>query len=250
MKVLIIGAAGMLGAKLAARLIADDALAGRDVERLILVDVVAPRVPEGGDDRVEGHAADLSATGVAERLLAERPDVVYHLAAIVSGEAEADLEKGYRINLDGTRHLLDAVRAEHEASGGGYVPRVVYSSSIAVFGAPFPAVIGDDFQQTPRTSYGVQKLMGELNARGLHAARHPRRHRAAPADDLRASGQAQRGRVGVLLRDPPGADRGAGGGAAGPGHGAPLVREPRARPSAFSCTPPASTASPSARAGT
>ena len=67
--------------------------------------------------------------------MAERPDVIFHLAAVVSGEAEADFEKGYRINLDGTRHLLEAIRA----IGGGYRPRLVFSSSIAVYGAPFPA---------------------------------------------------------------------------------------------------------------
>ena len=162
MKVLIIGAAGMLGAKLAARLAADGAVAGREIERLELVDVVAPRAPEALADRTGTDVADLSEPGTAARLVAGRPDLVYHLAAIVSGEAEADFDKGYRINLDGTRHLFDAIRAEHEASGGEYVPRVVYSSSIAVFGAPFPARIDDDFQQTPRTSYGVQKLVGEL----------------------------------------------------------------------------------------
>ena len=162
MKVLIIGAAGMLGAKLAARLAADGAIGGREIERLELVDVVAPHAPEALADRTGTDVADLSEPGTAARLVAGRPDLVYHLAAIVSGEAEADFDKGYRINLDGTRRLLDAIRAEHEASGGEYVPRVVYSSSIAVFGAPFPPRIDDDFQQTPRTSYGVQKLVGEL----------------------------------------------------------------------------------------
>ena len=162
MNVTIIGAAGMLGAKLAARLAADGTLAGRDVARMTLVDVVEPPVPHGWSDRTTTRAADLSEPGVAATLIADRPDVVYHLAAIVSGEAEADLDKGYRINLDGTRYLFDAVRAEHDASGGDYVPRVVYSSSVAVFGAPFPERIDDDFQQTPRTSYGAQKLMGEL----------------------------------------------------------------------------------------
>ena len=162
MKVLIIGAAGMLGAKLAARLAADGALGGTDIESLHLVDVVEPRAPEGWEDRTEAGVADLAEPDTAARLLASRPDVVYHLAAIVSGEAEADLEKGYRINLDGTRHLFDAIRAEHSESDGKYVPRVVYSSSIAVFGAPFPERIDDDFQQAPLTSYGAQKLMGEL----------------------------------------------------------------------------------------
>ena len=85
-------------------------------------------------------------------------DVIFHLAAIVSGEAEADFDKGYRINLDGTRYLFDAIRAV----GGGYKPRLVFTSSIAVFGAPFPEKIGDEFFHTPLTSYGTQKAICEL----------------------------------------------------------------------------------------
>ena len=81
---------------------------------------------------------------------------MFHLAGIVSGEAESNFDLGYRVNLDGTRALFDAVRL------AGHEPRVVYTSSIAVFGAPFPDVIYDDFQQTPLTSYGAQKLVGEL----------------------------------------------------------------------------------------
>ena len=84
--------------------------------------------------------------------------MIFHLAAIVSGEAELDFDKGYRINLDGTRMLLDAIRLV----GGGYKPRVVFTSSIAVFGAPFPDAIGDEFFHTPLLSYGTQKAIGEL----------------------------------------------------------------------------------------
>jgi nucleoside-diphosphate-sugar epimerase len=96
--------------------------------------------------------------GTAEALVAGRPDLILHLAAIVSGEAEADFEKGYRINLDGTRLLFEAIRL----AGGGYRPRVIFTSSIAVFGAPFPEAIGDEFFTTPLTSYGTQKAIGEL----------------------------------------------------------------------------------------
>jgi nucleoside-diphosphate-sugar epimerase len=99
---------------------------------------------------------DLPAAGQAERLLAERPDLIFHLAAIVSGEAELDFDKGYRINLDGTRALLEASRA------AGHKPRLVFTSSIAVFGAPFPEAIGDEFFNTPLTSYGTQKAICEL----------------------------------------------------------------------------------------
>lgn len=91
-------------------------------------------------------------------LIADRPDLIFHLAAIVSGEAEADFDKGYRINLDGTRHLLDAIRH----IGGGYRPRLVFTSSIAVFGEPLPEVIGDTHHHTPLTSYGTQKAICEL----------------------------------------------------------------------------------------
>ncbi len=83
--------------------------------------------------------------------------MIFHLAGVVSGEAEADFSKGYRANLDGTRALFDAIRLRE-----GYVPRIVYASSIAVFGAPFPHAIPDDFQPVPLTSYGTQKLIGEL----------------------------------------------------------------------------------------
>jgi nucleoside-diphosphate-sugar epimerase len=96
--------------------------------------------------------------GFAGKLVEGRPDVIFHLAAIVSGEAELDFDKGYRINFDGTRMLLDAIRVV----GGGYKPRVVFTSSIAVFGAPFPEAIGDEFFHTPLSSYGTQKAIGEL----------------------------------------------------------------------------------------
>ena len=158
MHVMIIGAAGMIGRKLTERLVRDGALAGKALERLTLVDVVAPeRPPEFAGD-VACETADLSSPGTAERLVAGHPDVVFHLAAIVSGEAEADFEKGYRINLDGTRALFEAIRL----AGDDYRPRVVFASSIAVFGAPFPEKIGDEFFNTPLTSYGTQKAICEL----------------------------------------------------------------------------------------
>ncbi|KAB0677181.1 D-erythronate dehydrogenase [Aureimonas leprariae] len=161
MKVLIVGAAGMIGAKLASRLAADSAIGERGVDALTLADVVEPRRPAGRIGTVRTLALDVSDPGAVAGLVTDRPDLVFHLAAIVSGEAEADLEKGYRVNLDGTRHLFEAIRAEHEREPS-YVPRVVFASSIAVYGAPFPARIGDDFQLAPLTSYGAQKAMGEL----------------------------------------------------------------------------------------
>lgn len=160
MHVMIIGAAGMLGRKFAARLVRDGALGGVAVDTLSLVDVVAAAAPAGFGGTVHAKAADLSAPGVAASLVTSRPDVIVHLAAIVSGEAEADFDKGYRINLDGTRFLFEAIRAEGLRQP--WVPRVVFTSSIAVFGAPFPEAIDDEYFTTPLTSYGVQKAIGEL----------------------------------------------------------------------------------------
>jgi nucleoside-diphosphate-sugar epimerase len=139
-KTLVIGAAGMIGRKLVQKL---------DGE-LILHDVV----PFEGSSVV----SDLSAPGEAEKLIAARPELIFHLAAVVSGEAEADFEKGYRVNLDGTRRLFEAIRKV----GNGYKPRLVFTSSIAVFGAPFPDAIGDEFLNAPLTSYGTQKAIDEL----------------------------------------------------------------------------------------
>jgi D-erythronate 2-dehydrogenase len=156
--VLVLGAAGMVGRKLVDRLLRDGRLGKSDITRLTLHDVVAPAKPEKAGFPVDIQAGDFAIPGAAEKLIAGRPDVIFHLAAIVSGEAELDLDKGYRINLDGTRMLLDAIRL----AGGGYKPRVVFTSSIAVFGAPFPEAIGDEFFNTPLLSYGTQKAIGEL----------------------------------------------------------------------------------------
>ena len=157
MEVLIIGGAGMIGRKLAARLGGDGRLGDREIDRLVLVDLVTPAAPTS-TLRVEVGESDLSLPGAANALVADRPDVIFHLAAVLSGEAEADFEKGYRVNVDGTRALLEAIRAV----GDGYRPRLVFSSTIAVFGAPFPDVIGDDFALTPLTSYGTAKAIAEL----------------------------------------------------------------------------------------
>src|SRR5947207_9748497 len=158
MHILIIGAAGMVGAKLTARLVKDGTLGGKAIDALTLVDVVQPTPPSDTAIKVATEAADLSTVGTAERIAALRADVIFHLAAIVSGEAEADFEKGYRVNLDGTRFLFEAIRKV----GDGYRPRLVFTSSIAVFGAPSPAPIGDEFFHTPLTSYGPQQAIDQL----------------------------------------------------------------------------------------
>src|SRR5215218_6320778 len=158
MHILIFGAAGMVGRKLTERLAKDGGLGGREIAKATLHDVVEPQAPANAPFKVRTVSSDFAEPGEAEKLVAERPDVIFHLAAIVSGEAEADFDKGYRINLDGTRQLFDAVRN----IGDGYRPRLVFTSSIAVFGAPFPEAIGDEFFTTPLTSYGTQKAIGEL----------------------------------------------------------------------------------------
>jgi nucleoside-diphosphate-sugar epimerase len=160
MHILIIGAAGMVGRKLTDKLVADGALGGTPITALTLVDVVAAAKPAAFRGTVTTTAADLSAPEVAAQAVAGRPDVIFHLAAIVSGEAEADFDKGYRINLDGTRYLFEAIR--QAGLDRPYMPRVVFTSSIAVFGAPFPDAIGDEFFTTPLTSYGTQKAICEL----------------------------------------------------------------------------------------
>ena len=147
---LILGAAGMLGRKLTARLAQQTGL------NLVLHDIVLPESPP--NSAAICHASDIAAPGQATSLLASRPDTIFHLAAVVSGEAEADFDKGYHVNLDGTRELLEAIRRV----GGGYRPRLIFTSSLAVFGGPLPETIPDDYVLIPQSSYGAQKAIGEL----------------------------------------------------------------------------------------
>jgi nucleoside-diphosphate-sugar epimerase len=156
MHILITGAAGMIGRKITERLLELGSLSGREITKLTLHDIVASDAQPTARTSILPIAGDISDRTVVDRLVAERPDVVMHLAAIVSGEAEADFDKGYAVNFDGTRFLFDVLRLQ------GYKPRVVYASSIAVFGTPFPEPIPDEFHLTPLTSYGTQKAVGEL----------------------------------------------------------------------------------------
>ncbi len=153
----------MVGSKLTRHLLEAVRLDGQVITRLALVDIVEPQVPaswQGSAIEIKTRAVDMTQSGVAGTLVADEPDVIYHLAAIVSGEAEADFDKGYRINMDGTRSLLDAIRARHDSNG--YTPKLIFTSSIAVYGAPFPESIYDEFHLTPMTSYGTQKAICEL----------------------------------------------------------------------------------------
>jgi len=156
MKVLVIGAAGMIGRKLVERLLKDRNLRGEAIEGIITADLHAPEFTDG-QIIIDNRAVDFGDVAQVPALVDMRPDVIFHLAAIVSGEAEDEFEKGYRINLDGTRALFEAVR-----ECDNYKPRIVFASSIAVFGAPFPDAITDDYHRTPLTSYGTQKAISEL----------------------------------------------------------------------------------------
>lgn len=160
MHVLILGAAGMIGRKLAFHLPKRGILAGRDITALSLADVTLPGQPAGFAGTSSVASVDIADPGAVAKCIADRPHVIFHLAAIVWGEAEADFDKGYRVNLDGTRHLLEGIR--HEGRQAPYRPRLVFASSIAVFGAPFPDRIEDEFHTTPLTSCGTQKAISEL----------------------------------------------------------------------------------------
>jgi nucleoside-diphosphate-sugar epimerase len=157
MKLLITGGAGFVGARLARTLLARGTLAGQPIEGLVLADQFAPPADLTADGRVQARTGTLLEQ--CEALGSEGFDGVFHLASAVSGECELDFDLGLRSNLDTTRALLDAFRR------GGKVPRLVFSSSVAVFGpdpaVPLPPVVADTTLPAPQTSYGVQKLICE-----------------------------------------------------------------------------------------
>jgi nucleoside-diphosphate-sugar epimerase len=153
---LIIGGGGMVGQKLAHALAASPL---QEDDTVTLFDLGFPEDGAPAARRVTGNATD---TDLITSLVAERPDMIFHLAAIVSGQAETDFELGWQVNMAAFQSFLEAVRAEHIASGGEYCPRVIFTSSIAVFGPPFPDKIGDEFLCAPQTSYGAQKAISEL----------------------------------------------------------------------------------------
>lgn len=148
---LILGGGGMIGQKLAA------SLAGTDTQ-LTLFDRAFPSATTGTATQITGDIRDGEAMAA---LLQQRPEVIYHLASIVSGQAEADFDLGWDINVMAFWTFLEALRHEHQASGGSYCPRVIFTSSIAAFGGPYPDVIDDDFLTAPQTSYGAQKVTCE-----------------------------------------------------------------------------------------
>ena len=220
MHILILGAAGMVGRKLTERLLRDGRLGKHEITRMTLQDVVAPTKPANARSRSSVVASDFADAGAAAPLIAHRPDVIFHLAAIVSGEAEAEFDKGYRINLDGTRYLIDAIRARRwrlQAAAGVHVlDRGVRC-----------AVPGKDRRRI--LPYAADELRhAEIDLRTPDQRLHPqgpaRRHQYPPADDLRAAGQAEQGGFRILLQHHPRAARGRGGGAAGFRRRAALAR--------------------------
>ena len=161
MKILITGGGGFLGDRLARAVLARGQLAGRTVTRVVLTDIAPARADLLTDARVEDRPGALLTQ--TDALRTEAFDGVFHLASAVSGECEADFDLGLRSNIDSTRALLDAIRAG--VNSGGTAPRLVFSSSVAVFGpdpaVPLPAVVADDTLPAPQTSYGMHKLVCE-----------------------------------------------------------------------------------------
>ena len=155
-KVLILGGGGMIGQKLAAHLAANGLNGERNIE-VTLHDIAFPPVSAPGR-QVVGNVAT---SGTMTAAVADKPDVIFHLASVVSGEAEQDYSKGWAVNMHPMWELVEALRLHHEADET-YLPKVVFSSSIAVFGGPFPDKISDEFLSAPQTSYGAQKAICEL----------------------------------------------------------------------------------------
>jgi D-erythronate 2-dehydrogenase len=151
MRVVITGGCGFLGQRVALQL-----LARGDVDELVLFDNANPALAMPEDERLSVQIGDIADSEAVRRVISTGTNSVFHLAAVVSGQAEADTDLGYRVNLDGTRAVLDACRAL------GTCPRVVFASSLAVYGGALPPAVGDDTPLTPRTSYGTQKAIGEL----------------------------------------------------------------------------------------
>jgi len=147
MRILITGGGGFLGSRLAQALLARDPAA-----KITLLDVAFPNSP---DARFTAITGDLASPEVLARAMPADTDAVFHLAAVVSGGAEADFDLGYHVNYDGTKALLEQCRKLAKP------PKVVYASSVAAFGGKLPDVLDDTTTPTPQTSYGTQKVIGE-----------------------------------------------------------------------------------------
>jgi nucleoside-diphosphate-sugar epimerase len=159
MNILIIGGGGMVGQKLAHKLALSGTLGNRKIAGLTMADAfAAPALASTASFPITAVVADITNPAIAKSLISSKPDLIFHLAAVVSGEAEANFEKGYSVNVEGIQNILEAIRL----TGNGYQPRLVFTSSVAVYGGPYSEVINDDFHLQPRTSYGTQKAISEL----------------------------------------------------------------------------------------
>lgn len=154
MRVVITGGAGFIGKKLAQRLLERGELGGERIDELVLFDIDPAELSD--DKRLVVATGDITDPAAVRALIGRETQSVFHLAAIVSAQAEAEFDTGMRINLDGTRAVLEACRA------AGNVPKLVFASSIAVYGGEMPDEITDATALTPQTSYGIQKAIGEL----------------------------------------------------------------------------------------
>ena len=151
MRVVVTGGCGFLGRRVALRLLERDG-----IDELVLFDNAPSALPLPEDHRLRLVTGDIADRAAVRHVIAPGTDSVFHLAAVISGQAESDTDLGYRVNLDGTRAVLDACRAL------GTCPRVIFASSLAVYGGELPPMVGDATPLTPQTSYGTQKAIGEL----------------------------------------------------------------------------------------
>ena len=158
MKILILGAAGMIGQKLVAKLLSLKTINGKKIQELILFDVITTPKIHDTDIKILIKTGDFSKPTVSKNLVKDKPELIFHLAAIVSGHAEKEFDLGWDVNARGSWSLFEAIRS----IGQNYHPKLVFTSSLAVFGAPFPDRINDEFFTTPLTSYGSQKVVSEL----------------------------------------------------------------------------------------
>lgn len=157
-KILILGGGGMVGQKLANHLLASG-LPGHKTLDITLFDMAFPLKQDGRLSCITGSLTDAQNITMLAQL---RPDLVFHLASIVSGEAESNFDAGWQVNMFTMWHYLEALRKLHIETGGTYVPKIIFTSSIAVFGGPFSEQIEDTFLSAPQTSYGAQKASCEL----------------------------------------------------------------------------------------